>query len=109
MCSRYMQKPHESQWKAAKCILCYLRGTTHMSILYSASANVHLFTFSDIDWWVILMSDALPQHSFSLVFGRICYCSKKQQGVGLYSTEAKYASAIHVEKHLSWMQMLLGS
>jgi hypothetical protein len=34
--ARYMQTPHESHWKAAKRILCYVRGTVQFGIHYSS-------------------------------------------------------------------------
>lgn len=42
-----MQEPYESHWQAAKSILRYLRGTTHMGIIYSADVYIRLLIFSD--------------------------------------------------------------
>jgi hypothetical protein len=47
---------------------------------------------------------------FSLGSRLLCWCSKKEQGVGVSSIEVEYAIAIvvHAKKHRSWMWILLG-
>eukprot|EP00253_Pinus_taeda_P028056 PITA_28056 len=45
-----MQNPHESHWKAAKRILCYVRSTVQFGIHYSAEASPLLVGFIDSDW-----------------------------------------------------------
>ena len=48
--SQFMQKPHESHWKAAKIILRYGRGTVQFGIHYSVEASPLLVGFTDSDW-----------------------------------------------------------
>ena len=51
--SRYMQTPHESNWKAAKIILQYIRGTIQFGIHYSTGGKpllVGLVGFTNLDW-----------------------------------------------------------
>eukprot|EP00253_Pinus_taeda_P027355 PITA_27355 len=43
--ARFMKKPHESHWKAAKRILRYVRGTVQFGIHYSAEASPLLVGF----------------------------------------------------------------
>eukprot|EP00253_Pinus_taeda_P027648 PITA_27648 len=47
--ARFMQNPHESHWKVAKRILCYVRGTVQFGIHYSAEASPLLVGFTDSD------------------------------------------------------------
>jgi hypothetical protein len=43
--SRYMQELHELQWKAAKCILRYVQGTTSYGIHYAIGYALDLMVF----------------------------------------------------------------
>ena len=50
MVSRFMQKPHESHWLAAKRILRYIQGSMHYGVFYSSNTNVSLLGYTDSDW-----------------------------------------------------------
>jgi hypothetical protein len=43
--SRYMQELHELQWKASKCILIYVQGTTSYWIHYAIGYALDLMVF----------------------------------------------------------------
>ena len=48
--SRYMQKPHDIHWKAAKRILQYIQGTRTYSIHYTADSELELVGYTDSNW-----------------------------------------------------------
>eukprot|EP00253_Pinus_taeda_P035128 PITA_35128 len=48
--SQFMAKPRESNWKVAKKVLRYLKGTLYFGILYTDEYDVELASFSDSDW-----------------------------------------------------------
>jgi hypothetical protein len=48
--SRFMQEPHETHWKATKCILRYIQGAITFGIHYEANFTLHLIRFTDSDW-----------------------------------------------------------
>ena len=48
--SRFMEKPKEAHWQAAKRILRYVKGTKRFGILYIASENSELVGYTDSDW-----------------------------------------------------------
>jgi hypothetical protein len=48
--ARYMQTPHESHWKVAERILCYVRGIVQFGIHYSSRGTPLLVDFTNSDW-----------------------------------------------------------
>jgi hypothetical protein len=50
VCSRYMQEPHEIQWKDANRILRYVKGTPNFGIFYAADFPLSLIGYTDSDW-----------------------------------------------------------
>ena len=48
--SKYMEKPKESHWLAAKRILRYIKGTMDFGLLYSYNNDATLYGYSDSDW-----------------------------------------------------------
>ena len=48
--SRYMQKPNDIDWKAAKRILQYIQGTRTYDIHYAAEYERELVGYTDLDW-----------------------------------------------------------
>jgi hypothetical protein len=48
--ARYMKKPHESHWKAAKRILRYVHGIVQFGIHYSLGGTPLLVGFTNSDW-----------------------------------------------------------
>ena len=76
--SRYMQKPHDLHWKAAKTILQYIQGTRTYGIHYAADSELELVGYTDSDW----EGDSIDLKStsgyvFMLCGGPICWSSKK--------------------------------
>lgn len=49
MCVRYQSDPHESHFKAIKCIIKYIHGTSHYGIWYPRH-SLQLIGYSDADW-----------------------------------------------------------
>ena len=48
--SKYMEKPKESNWLAAKRILRYIKGTMDFGLLFSYNNDATLYEYSDSDW-----------------------------------------------------------
>ena len=76
--SRYMQRPHDLHWKAAKRILQYIQGTKTYGIHYAADSELELVGYIDFDW----TSDSIDQKSnsryaFMFFGGPIFWSSKK--------------------------------
>lgn len=48
--ARFCSKPTKDHWMAVKRIFRYLRGTTHLGLLYNKSEVTSLVGYSDADW-----------------------------------------------------------
>ena len=86
-----MNKPHDIHWKAAKRILQYIQGTGTYDIHYATDSELELVGYTDSDW----VSDSIDKKSnyrylFMFGGGPICWSSKKEASIALYSAEAEY-------------------
>eukprot|EP00253_Pinus_taeda_P008811 PITA_08811 len=101
--SRFMQNPHESHWKEAKRILCYVRA--QFGIHYSVEASPLLVGFTDSDW----ASDPDDRKStagyvFTLGSRPITWTWKKQSAISLSSAEAEYRGPVEASKEALWLR-----
>jgi hypothetical protein len=106
--SRYMQTPHESHWKAAKRILCYVRGTIQFGIHYSSRGTPLLVGFTDSNW----VGDPDDHKSttgyvFNLSSGPVTWACKKQQAITLSSAEAEYRATVSESQEALWLRQIL--
>ena len=83
---QYMQNLLESHWKAVKCILRYLSGTSSFSLHLCPASTLSLTGFSDSDWG----SDVDDQKStlgyFIYLGDNLISFSKKQHAISRSST-----------------------
>eukprot|EP00253_Pinus_taeda_P033858 PITA_33858 len=106
--ARFMQTPRESNWKSAKRILHYVRGTVQFGIHYSAEESPLLVGFTDSDW----AGDPDDRKStvgyvFTLGSGPITWACKKQAAISLSSAEAEYRGAVEASKEALWLRQIL--
>jgi transposase InsO family protein len=104
--SRYMAKPTEEHWKAAKHVLRYLCGTVDYGLHFGDT--VGLEGYCDADY----ASDLSTRRSttgfvFMLNGGPICWSSKLQPTVAASTTEAEYMAAHSATKEGLWVRTLL--
>jgi hypothetical protein len=103
-----MENPSLEHWHAAKHVLWYLKGTTHMQLVYSLSPSPNLFTtYSDAN----LSGNPNNSHStsrFAICMGgsAIQWGSCLQPHVCLLSTKSKYTTASKVRCEVIWMRYL---
>eukprot|EP00253_Pinus_taeda_P022948 PITA_22948 len=89
--SKFMSKPLESHWVAAKSVLRYLCDTVSCDILYADASDVSLAVFSDSDYAGNLDDRrSITGYAFNIGSGVITWSSKKQSTVVVSSCEAKY-------------------
>ena len=89
--SRYMSNPKKPHLDAVTRILRYVKGTMNFGILYKKTNDCLVMGYCDADY----VGDCGTRRSttgyfFSLEFGAISRCSKRQPIVALSSTEAEY-------------------
>eukprot|EP00253_Pinus_taeda_P004608 PITA_04608 len=106
--ARFMQTPHESNWKEAKRILRYVRGTVQFGIHYSAEASPLLVGFTDSDW----AGDpddrkSTARYVFTPGSGPITWACKKQVAISLYSAETEYRGVVEASKEALWLRQIL--
>eukprot|EP00253_Pinus_taeda_P014914 PITA_14914 len=108
--ARFIQNRHESHWKVAKIILCYIRGTSQFQIHYSVEASPLLVGFTNFDW----ADDPDDQKStagylFTLGSGPITWACKKQSVISLSLVEAEYRGDIEASKEAMWLRQILSN
>ncbi|XP_071708375.1 secreted RxLR effector protein 161-like [Rutidosis leptorrhynchoides] len=106
---QFMQCPTNVHLDAAKRILRYVKGSMGHGLWYKKCDDVLLNGFVDADW----MGDANDSHStlgycFNMSSAVISWCSKKQDVVALFSTEAEYIAATMADQECTWLRRLIG-
>ena len=87
--SRFMEKPKDAHWQAAKIILRYVKGTKRFGILYTASECSDLVGYTDSDWaGSVDDRNSTSGYVFHMGSGAISWASKKQPIVALSTAEA---------------------
>eukprot|EP00253_Pinus_taeda_P025350 PITA_25350 len=108
--SRFMERPKEAHWKAAKRILRYVKGTKRFGILYTVSECSNLIGYNDSDW-ARSVDDrkSTSGYVFHMGSGAISWASKKQSIVALSTAEAEYVAATATACQAVWMRRMLRS
>ncbi|KAH9726094.1 hypothetical protein KPL70_008130 [Citrus sinensis] len=106
--SRYMKNPKTTHFKAAKRILCYIKGTINFGLLYSFSNDYKLIGYSDSDWGGDV-DDRKSTTGFVFFMGdtTFTWMSKKQPIVTLSTCEAEYVATTSSVCHAIWLRNLL--
>ena len=91
--SRFLDKPDESHWKAAKRVLRYLKGTTDLRLTFLKNSSCDIVGDSYADWSGDL-NDRKSTTGYYFKFegngGAISWEVKKQATVALSTAEAEY-------------------
>jgi hypothetical protein len=103
-----MQEPHELHWKATKCILQYVQGTTTFGIHYALESTLYLIRFTNS----YLVGDntnckSTSGYSLSLGSGPIWWSSKKQVSIALSLVEVEYKGVVNITIQDMWLQHFL--
>lgn len=108
--SRFMERPKEAHWQAAKRILRYVKGTKRFGILYNVSEHSDLVGYTDSDWaGSVDDRKSTSGYVFHMGSGAISWASKKQSIVALSTAEAEYVAATAAACQAVWMRRMLRS
>eukprot|EP00253_Pinus_taeda_P031357 PITA_31357 len=108
--SRFMERPKEGHWQAAKRILRYVKGTKMFGILYNVSEYSDLVGYTDSDWaGSVDDRKSTSCYIFHMGSGAISWASKKQSIVALSTAEAEYVAATAATCQAVWMRRMLRS
>ena len=106
--SRFMERPKETHWQAAKRILRYVNGTKGYGIFYSSSENFKLTSYTDSDWdGSVDDRKSTSGYVFHLRLGAISWAFKKQPIVSLSTAEAEYVAETTIACQEVWMRRIL--
>ncbi|XP_074347280.1 secreted RxLR effector protein 161-like [Apium graveolens] len=107
--SRYMEKPKQDHFMAAKRILRYIKGTLDHGLFYSHSQNSKLVGYSDSDYGGDLDDGkSTSGYAFRIGSAIFSWSSKKQQIVALSTCEAEYMAAAACACQAIWLGYILG-
>eukprot|EP00253_Pinus_taeda_P033607 PITA_33607 len=108
--SRFMERPKEAHWQAAKRILRYVKETKSFGILYNVSEHSDLVGYTDSDWaGSVDDRKSTSGYVFHMGSGAISWASKKQSIVALSTAEAEYVAATAAACQAVWMRRMLRS
>lgn len=106
--SRFMERPTELHFKAAKRVLRYLKGMVSFGLFYRKGGKEELIGYTDSDY----VGDQDDRKStFGFVFmlssGAVSWSSKKQPVVTLSTTEAEFIAAASSACQAVWLRRIL--
>ncbi|CAB4033849.1 Hypothetical predicted protein [Paramuricea clavata] len=108
--SRFLDKPDESHWKAAKRVLRYLKGTTDLRLTFLKNSSCDIVGDSDADWSGDL-NDRKSTTGYYFKFegngGAISWDVKKQATVALSTAEAEYQAMAAAAQEAIYLRALL--
>jgi len=100
-------EPRHDHWIATKCILRYLRGTSHHFLKYDGK-EVNLIGFTDFDGGNNEIDGRSTTNGcFSFGSAMISWMRRKQDPITLHSIEAEYVATCEVGKKVVWLRKLL--
>ena len=106
--SRFMQKPCEGHWSAAKRVLRYLKGTQDLGIKYTQVDDFNLIGYSDSDFDGDKETGVSTSgYAMSLGSGAVFWRSRKQSVPADSTTEAEYMAAAEATEEIVWLKKIL--
>jgi len=106
--SRYMEKPMQTHWLAAKRILRYIKGTMNLGLFYAYGDEAKLVGYSNDDWGCD-QDERKSTTGYVFYFSSTAFSwtSKKQAIVTLSTCETEYVAASSTACEAIWLRNLL--
>eukprot|EP00253_Pinus_taeda_P010976 PITA_10976 len=106
--SRFMQKPCEGHWLAAKRVLRSLKGTQEFGIKYTQVDDFNLIGYSDLDFDGDKETGVSTSgYAMSLGSGAVSWRTRKQSVPTDSTTEVEYVVAAEATKEIVWLRKIL--
>lgn len=109
--SRFMSCPTDLHWEAAKHVLRYLKGTTHLGLLFAATKHPGVYTcemYTDADFAADVDKRRSITGAVMLMQGAaVLWLSKLQTIVATSTAEAEFIAASVATKEGLWVRKLL--
>jgi ribonuclease HI len=104
--SRFLDKPGQIHWEAAKRVFRYLAGTRDLALTYGREQH-DLTGYTDADGASEEHRRAISGYAFLIDGGAVSWYSRKQEIATLSAAEAEYVAATHAPKEAIWLRRLL--
>eukprot|EP00253_Pinus_taeda_P017959 PITA_17959 len=106
--SKFMQKPCEGHWSAAKIVLKYLKGTQDFGIKYTQVDDFSLIGYSDSYFDGDKETGvSTSRYAMSLGSGATSWRQHKKSVPADSTTEAEYVAAAEATKEIVWLRKIL--
>lgn len=107
--SRKLEKPTIKDWRAAKRVLRYLKGTSNYKICYNKSQDINIKMFTDSDF--AGNDDRKSTSGFIALLNNapITWYSRRQQVVALSTMEAEYVALASATQEGLYLQQVLNA
>ncbi|XP_074306425.1 secreted RxLR effector protein 161-like [Silene latifolia] len=88
--SRFMQNPSQHHYTAAKRVLRYIRGSTHLGLWYKPTQNSELVGYTNSNWGGSVDDmKSTSRYAYTLGSGILSWQSQKQDNVAQSTAEAE--------------------
>ena len=115
--SQHLERPGRRHWEAVIHVLCYVKGTMDLGIVYNGK-NINTISgmksfdcpvsHCDADWaGDVSTRRSTTGYIFTLAGGALTWKSRLQPTVALSSTEAKYRAITEAGQELLWLQNMM--
>jgi hypothetical protein len=104
--SKFLEKPGQAHWDAAKRVFRYLKGTLGLRLIYG-DRDERLTGWVDADGSEEEDRRAVTGYAFLINGGAVSWCSKQQELIVLSTTEGEYVAATHAAKEALWLRSLI--
>jgi len=105
--SQFAQNSNTSHYNVVKWIFKYLTDIMNLSVIYDITDN-DLIDYINADWGGCHNTRKFTEaYLFLLYEGLISWCSKCQQFIALFSTEAEYMAKMQAMKEAIWLRRFL--
>ena len=106
--AKFSAQPAKQHWTAVKRILCYLRGTVNLGLVFAPHVSGGIVGYSDADWG----GDTSDRKSTSGYLFQVCgaavsWRSKKQTCVALSMADAEWLWQVLLKWLFGWNSLLL--
>jgi hypothetical protein len=107
--ARCISKWNFEHYKAAKHLLCYIRGTSDLCLTFDANAGKRIvLVYADADWCGDLDTRrSTTGYIFKVFGGIVAWKSKQQSTVALSTVEAEYMSSANAARQAIWLRLWL--
>eukprot|EP00253_Pinus_taeda_P012520 PITA_12520 len=106
--TKFMQKPCEGHWSAAKRVLKYLKGTQDFGIKYTQVDDFSLIGYSDSDFDGDKETGVSTSgYAMSLGSGAVSWRSRKQSIPANSTIEVEYVAAAEATEEIVWLRKIL--